>query len=183
MGASIRTACVVIVLLALACCGLPLSGQSPIPVPLINNPLSPTSVAPGGPAFTLTVNGTGFVSGAKIKWNGTALTTTFVSGSQLTATVPATNIVTAATATITVSNPPPGGGTSNVVFFDISSPVSTLTFSTSYNFAGGPYGMIAADFNGDGKLDLAAMSLPTGATSNLSVSVQLGNGDGSFQMP
>jgi len=183
MGASMRTACVVIVLLALACCGLPLSGQSPNPVPLINNPLSPTSVAPGGPAFTLTVNGTGFVSGAKIKWNGTALTTTFVSGSQLTATVPATNIASAATATITVSNPPPGGGTSNVVFFDISSPVSTLTFSTSYNFAGGPYGMIAADFNGDGKLDLAAMSLPTGATSNLSVSVQLGNGDGSFQMP
>jgi FG-GAP-like repeat/Abnormal spindle-like microcephaly-assoc'd, ASPM-SPD-2-Hydin len=183
MGASVRTACVVAALLALACCGLPLFGQTPNPVPLVNNPLSPTSVAPGGPGFTLTVNGTGFVSGATIKWNGTALTTTFVSGSQLTATVPATNIATAATATIIVSNPPPGGGTSNVVFFDISSPVSTLTFSTSYNFAGGPYGMIAADFNGDGKLDLAAMSLPTGATNNLSVSVQLGNGDGSFQMP
>ena len=31
------------------------------PVPLINNPLVPASVAPGGPSFTLTVNGTGFV--------------------------------------------------------------------------------------------------------------------------
>ena len=180
MEASVRCVCVFLTLLAIACCGLPLSGQSPNPVPFINDPLVPTSVAPGGAGFTLTVNGTGFVSGATIKWNGTALTTTFVSGSQLTATVPATNIATAATATITVSNPPPGGGTSNVVFFDISSPVSTLTFSTSYNFAGGPYAMIAADFNGDGNLDLAAMSLAPGVTN---LSVQLGNGDGSFQMP
>ena len=48
MGASVRTACVGIALLALACCGLPLSGQTPNPVPLINDPLVPTSVAPGG---------------------------------------------------------------------------------------------------------------------------------------
>jgi len=33
------------------------------PVPLINQPLVPDAVAPGGAGFTLTVNGTGFVSG------------------------------------------------------------------------------------------------------------------------
>ena len=66
MGASVRSVFVVIALLALACCGLPLSGQTPNPVPLINTPLVPTSVAPGGAGFTLTVNGTGFVSGATI---------------------------------------------------------------------------------------------------------------------
>jgi hypothetical protein len=31
------------------------------PVPLINQPLAPDAIAPGGAGFTLTVNGTGFV--------------------------------------------------------------------------------------------------------------------------
>jgi hypothetical protein len=85
MGASVRCVFVVIALLALACCGQPLSGQTPNPVPLINDPLVPTSFAPGGPAFTLTVNGTGFVSASMVNWNGSLLTTHFVSGSQLEA--------------------------------------------------------------------------------------------------
>ncbi len=61
-------------------------------VPFVNEPLVPSAVAPGGPAYTLTVNGTGFVSGSTVNWNGTALATTFVDSSQLTATAPASNI-------------------------------------------------------------------------------------------
>ena len=190
-----RTACVVIALLALACCGLPLSGQSPNPVPLINNPLSPTSVAPGGPAFTLTVNGTGFVSVSVVKWNGSSLTTHFVNSSQLTATVPAGNIATASTAAVTVANPAPGGGTSNVTYLEITNTASTLTFTTINPNTGPveqPYTCTLAsggvdctvlafpvfavgDFNGDGKLDIA-IPQNTGNT----VSVELGNGDGTF---
>lgn len=42
------------------------AGQNiPNPVPLINSPLSPTSAAPGSAGFTLTVRGSGFVSGSK----------------------------------------------------------------------------------------------------------------------
>ncbi|HTA24062.1 MAG TPA: IPT/TIG domain-containing protein [Terriglobales bacterium] len=67
------------------------------PVPLVNQPLVPDAVARGGTRFTLTVNGTGFVSGATVNWNGTALVTTFVSESQLTATVPAPDIADAGT--------------------------------------------------------------------------------------
>src|SRR5258708_36347000 len=97
---------------------LPLVGQNiPNPVPLINNPLVPTSTAPGGQAFTLTVNGTGFIPGSVVDWNGAALITAFVSGSQLTATVPASDITRAGTASITVMNLAPGGGISNVAFF------------------------------------------------------------------
>ncbi|HXZ39566.1 MAG TPA: IPT/TIG domain-containing protein, partial [Terriglobales bacterium] len=55
------------------------------PVPLINQPLVPDTAQPGGEGFTLTVNGTGFVSGAVVDWDGHALKTTFVSSSQLTA--------------------------------------------------------------------------------------------------
>jgi hypothetical protein len=149
------------------------------PVPLINQPLVPTSVAPGGPTFALTVNGSGFVSGSTVKWNGTVLSTVYVSSSRLTATVPAASIATAGTASITVSNPAPAGGTSNVMYLDISSPASTQTFATLksllYQSA-----FVAADFNGDGKVDLAS----GGPLLNpIGLCVQLGVGDGTFRSP
>jgi hypothetical protein len=87
------------------------------PVPLINQPLVPDTAVPGGKGFTLTVNGTQFVSGSVVNWNASALVTTFVSGSQLTASVPASDIAKAHTASVTVANPGPGGGTSNVYSF------------------------------------------------------------------
>src|SRR5215831_18795104 len=64
-------------------------------VPFINQPLVPDAVKPGGAAFTLTINGTGFVSGAVVKWNGSPRTTKFVSGSTLTAAILATDIAKA----------------------------------------------------------------------------------------
>ena len=44
-------------------------------VPLINQPLVPDATAPGGPGFTLTVNGTGFVAASMVNWNGSARAT------------------------------------------------------------------------------------------------------------
>src|SRR5206468_1650650 len=67
-----------------------------------------------------------FMSGSTVKWNTTALTTTFVSSTQLTATVPAALIATAGTASVTVVNPNPCGATSNAVSFTIANtPVIT----------------------------------------------------------
>jgi len=43
-------------------------------VPVINQPLVPDAVKPGGTGFTLTVNGSGFVSGSVVRWNGTTRT-------------------------------------------------------------------------------------------------------------
>src|SRR5438128_2572977 len=85
--------------------------------------LNPTCATAGGAQFTLTVNGTNFVSTSTVKWNGTALTTTF-SSTQLTATVPASLIATAGTASVTVVTP--CGGTSNAQTFTITAtPVIT----------------------------------------------------------
>ena len=154
------------------------------PVPFINQPLVPMTVAPGGSGFTLTVNGTEFVSTSVVNWNGTALATTFVTGSQLTATVPASDIATPSTASVTVTNPAPGGGVSNAMYFDIADQAFSLVFSNFYsnfsydNFAGIGSSIIAADFNGDGKLDLALADY----ISNELV-IELGNGDGTFQAP
>jgi hypothetical protein len=198
------------------------------PVPSVNQPLVPTATPPGGQSFTLTVNGTGFVSGSTINWNGAALSTTFITSSQLAATVPASNIAKASTASITVSSPSPGGGTSNVVFFAVSAPTNLQfnsfpngnvgdplsgplvadfnrdgkldfivsathqsneqptpyvflgngdgTFSASFSYTLGPFGLFLGDFNGDGKLDILA-------DNAVGVYVFLGNGDGTFQNP
>ncbi len=50
--------------------------------------LSPNTIASGSAPFTLTVNGTNFVSGYTVQWNGASRPTTFVSATQLTAAIP-----------------------------------------------------------------------------------------------
>ncbi|MGB7758864.1 MAG: Ig-like domain-containing protein, partial [Bryobacteraceae bacterium] len=87
------------------------------PPPAISS-LSPASTGSGGAAFTLTVNGANFVSGAVAEWNGAALSTSFVSAAELTASVPAALIGSAGTASVTVVNP--GGATSAAATFTIN---------------------------------------------------------------
>src|SRR5205814_5376244 len=99
--------------------GMIVSRGTANPVPLISQPLVPDAIAPGGAEFTLTVNGTGFVSGSVVNWNGSARATSFVNSSQLTATILPADIATANTASVTALNPSSGGGTSNVVFFPV----------------------------------------------------------------
>ncbi len=86
--------------------------------------LNPSTVAAGGAAFTLTVNGTGFASGGAVNWNGQPLTTTFVSASQLTASVPSSLIQSYGTAQITVVS---GGATTNALPISLGVPAITLT--------------------------------------------------------
>ncbi|HEV8132246.1 MAG TPA: cohesin domain-containing protein [Acidobacteriota bacterium] len=97
-------------------------------VPAVSS-ISPASAAAGGAPFTLAVNGTNFVSGSIVQWNGSNRATTFVSGTQLNASISAADIAAAGTATVTVLNPPPGGGLSNALSFTISS-ASTGTAPT-----------------------------------------------------
>jgi FG-GAP-like repeat/Abnormal spindle-like microcephaly-assoc'd, ASPM-SPD-2-Hydin/FG-GAP repeat len=149
------------------------------PVPFISQPLVPDATAPGGPQFILTVNGTGFVANSVVNWNESALATQFVNGSQLTATVPAADIATKGTAWVTVVNPAPGGGTSNVTFFEVTAHRGDfLTFTVaSFPVDASPLFLAVGDFNGDGKLDLAVPSL---YKSGHNVSILLGNGKGNF---
>ena len=149
------------------------------PVPLIDLPLAPAGAVPLGPSFTLTVNGAGFAPGSVVHWSGAARATSFISSGQLTATILASDIATAKTAGITVVSPTPGGGTSNSVVFEINNPTDTV-FLTRSDFQTGsePNTVAVADFNRDGKADIATVN-----EGNGTVSILLGNGDGTFASP
>ncbi|KAA9327185.1 T9SS type A sorting domain-containing protein [Hymenobacter busanensis] len=92
---------------------------TPNPVPTITS-LAPATAVAGGAAFTLTVNGTNFLASSVVNFNNTALTTSFVSATQLTAAVPATAVATAGSYNVTVTNPAPGGGTSAASTFTVT---------------------------------------------------------------
>ena len=67
--------------------------------------LSPASVVAGAGTFTLSLHGFNFASAAAVHWNNTALVTTFVRATQLTAVVPASLTASVATVQIAVLNP------------------------------------------------------------------------------
>jgi hypothetical protein len=73
--------------------------------------LEPASVVAGSAAFTLTVSGSGFVSGATVNLGRTALPTQFQRATELTAQVTTAQVMPVGQLSITVSNP--GGATSN----------------------------------------------------------------------
>jgi hypothetical protein len=86
--------------------------------------ISPNSANAGAAAFTLTVSGSNFINGSTVNWNGTALSTSFVSSTQLTASVPAVNVASPGSASVTVVTPAPGGGTSVAASFTINGATS-----------------------------------------------------------
>jgi FG-GAP-like repeat len=100
------------------------------PVPSITS-LSPSSASAGGAAFTLTVNGSSFISASSVQWNGNSRTTSYISATQLTASVTAADIAAAGTANVTVVNPTPGGGTSQATGFTISVPAPTVAITVT----------------------------------------------------
>jgi uncharacterized protein (TIGR03437 family) len=104
----------------------------PNPVPVLVS-MNPNAIAAGSAALTLTLNGNGFVNGAVARWNGTNRQTSFVSQTQLTAQIPANDLASVGSATVTVFNPASingGGGVSNGLTFTINqtpNPLPTLT--------------------------------------------------------
>lgn len=88
------------------------------PVPAISG-LNPGSTDEGGPGFSLTVNGSGFVAASVVRWDGADRATTFVSATELTAQISSADIANDGSASVTVVSPAPGGGTSNAATFTI----------------------------------------------------------------
>ncbi|PYT68404.1 MAG: hypothetical protein DMG39_21320 [Acidobacteria bacterium] len=151
------------------------------PVAQINQALVPDSSVPGAAAFLLMLKGTGFGPHSQVLWNGTPRTTTFISSTQLTAAISAGDVQALGTASVSVSNPVTLSNqpvpSSNVDFFQITPTTSASLSRTDYPTGTNSNGLIAADFDGDGKLDLAIAN-----SGDNTVTIMLGNGDGTFSV-
>jgi hypothetical protein len=131
-------------------------------VPSISS-ISPNLIQAGSAAFTLTINGAGFNPDSTANLGSTALATTYVSSTQLTAAVTAAVIANYGWGAVTVSNPTPGGGVSSVVPLTIYGMVSVPANSIVFD----PYGQL---------LYATIPSTATGITSNSVVSINPSTG-------
>jgi subtilisin family serine protease len=117
------------------------------PVPVLSS-MSPVSAPLFSPDLVLTVNGSGFLLGSFVQWNGMNLPTTFVGPTQLTAILSSTLFLQfspftiGTTAPITVFNPAPGGGTSVPLVFNISGITGTPSITSI-----APNTAVAGDFS------------------------------------
>jgi hypothetical protein len=137
------------------------------PVPVLGS-LSQTSVNEGSGDLTLTINGSGFVSTSKVQISGTNLATTFVSGTQLQAVIPAALLASPGSLSLAVVNPTPGGGTSSSASLTITDAPFAAS-ATSFNVATGQdFNTVVATFTDSGPGD------PLGAYS---ASINWGDGE------
>lgn len=96
--------------------------------------LSPSTINAGSAGFVLTINGSAFATGASVLWNGSTVPSTFVSATQMTASIGATLIAAPGTAAVVVSN---DGLSSHSMPFTVT-PVSNLSLSNQVMTAQAP---------------------------------------------
>jgi trimeric autotransporter adhesin len=91
--------------------------------------ITPSAVVTGSGAFTLTVDGGGFITNSVVRLNNSDRPTTYVNSTRLTAAIPATDVATAASFSVTVFTPSPGGGLSGSATLVVAAanPVPTVT--------------------------------------------------------
>jgi hypothetical protein len=98
--------------------------------------VAPTGVTAGSGQLTLTVTGSNFSPCSTVQWNGTPNATTYLSPTQLTTVIPASDVTTVGTVPVTVFTPTPGGGTSNPA---IPFTIAGLTIASPLSPSSTPY--------------------------------------------
>lgn len=88
------------------------------PAPSISS-ISPLSAQAGAGNTALSVTGLNFINPSTVKFGATSLSTTFISGTNLNATIPASLLTNQGTVSVTVTN---ANGTSNGITFTITQP-------------------------------------------------------------
>ena len=110
---------------------VPLLVVAPGPNPTVTS-IAPSSAIVGAGGFTLTVNGANFTGASVVLWGGAPLATTFVSPTQLTASIRAPQLANIGTKPVSVqaySNPSAPG--SNTINFTVA-PVPPLTLNSVF---------------------------------------------------
>jgi hypothetical protein len=133
-------------------------GSLPASMPLLIA-LSPGGAKIGGGSFMLTVNGANFVPGSMVRWNGAARTTTYMNGTQLQATILASDIAREGTGLVTVANPTPTAATSP------AQPIAVVSGAPAANITSGSISD-TADGSGNHTLTLTGTDFVSGSTVN-----------------
>jgi hypothetical protein len=124
--------------------------------------LAVSTVTVGSPATTETVTGTNFTKSSVVNFNGTALTTTYTSPTQVSASIPASSLTTAGTFGITVSD---SGRTSNSANFTVSSAAPTISSLNPGSAAAGSAGFVltvtGSGFNQTSSISWNGNTIPT----------------------
>jgi hypothetical protein len=92
------------------------------PTPIMGS-IFPTTAVAGSTDLVLTVTGTNFISASEVQYNGSSLTTSYVSATRLTAIISTALLSNSGTANITVISPAPSGGTTAAKTFTITAPI------------------------------------------------------------
>jgi hypothetical protein len=165
----------------------------------VNNPsptlksTSPASATAGSNTIVLTLKGSHFLSSSTALWNGNQRSCTYVSSSAVQITLASTDLTTAATASVAVVNPGPGGGQSTLSFpIKVLEPLvvtskiipdaaSNKTYSYTLLASGGvqPYtwtrtsGSLPSglEIAGSGKISGTASAVSADTTSNFIVQI------------
>jgi hypothetical protein len=129
-------ALVVVLFLTLPSCGGGGGGVTNNPVPSITS-ISPTEQAVGSASQTLTITGSGFVSGSNATYNGVVHGTSYVSATQLTLSLTTADMATTGSYPVVATNPAPGGGASSPVDFNVVTGTPTGTFAVTVTASSG----------------------------------------------
>lgn len=163
--------------------------------PQIVSGLSPSTYLAEHLDFAMTVNGLRFTSGSIVYWGSSALSTTYVSATQLIAQVPAADVAAVGITPVTVETPQPGGGTSNAFQFEVDSSASEPTDPALFPFvatisAGSPASYkLTVPPSVTGLLLMSCLNLPAGAscsyssaTNTLTISTSSATPPGTYQI-
>lgn len=136
--------------------------EGALPVPQVTS-LTPSSVGAGTNGATITINGTNFVgapvTGGSVSVatvDGANRTTTFVSDTQLTVALQASDIATVGPVNIAVLNPPdtnmkpPGGGLSNTIALNVVNPTPVIKSVSPQNVVAGTTATTSITVSGSG---------------------------------
>jgi hypothetical protein len=103
------------------------SASQPAAAVLAITSVAPAKVPAGSGPFILQISGSGFAPQSVVLWSGTSLTTTYVSPTKLTASVPASFAASSGAFTITVANPGGQSSSGPGTSVDVENPVPTIT--------------------------------------------------------
>ncbi len=146
------------------------SGGGSQPAPAVSS-ISPASVTAGNGPVTLTVNGSGFLSATTVQVGGVAEPTTYMSSTQLTATIPASQVASGGLLQVTARNGSVGSSGAAVslqvnnpapVLSAISLNASTINTSTTVTLTG-------TGFTPQSVVDIDGMAVATTVVSSTEI--------------